>query len=218
MSFAASRLYSRCCAAGRRLVLAAEPARRGQTGAVEDTARHGRRRVAAGSGGRQGDPAQGRQRGRCGRGDGVRHGGHLSGGRQHRRRRLHGRPSRAGQGEPVVIDYRETAPGRRDEDDVHQKRYACIRIAPSACRARCAAWRWRTRASASCRGKTSSLPAVKLAEEGFVLDDYTGRFAQLSSSAAPATFPNCVRVFGKNGKARLEGRRPAGAERPGARR
>ena len=62
-----------------------------------------------------------RQRRRCRRRHGVRPGGHASRGRQHRRRRLHARPSGRRQGEPVVIDYRETAPAAATKDHVRTR-------------------------------------------------------------------------------------------------
>ena len=110
---------------------------------------------------------EGRQRrGRGGR-DGVRAGGDAPVRRQHRRRRIHGRSARG-----------------RDRDDVRLPRTRAAKSTPTmylgatarsrassrrpaisrrACRARCAAWRSRTSASASCRGRTSSCPRRELA-------------------------------------------------------
>ena len=128
----------------------------------------------AGGGGRARHPPQGRQRRRCRRGHGLRHGRHLSRRRQHRRRRLHGHPPPAGEKdgvkrEPVVIEYRETAPlaatatmfKKGDTWYTHK----CVGV-PGTVRglalahARFGKLPW----------KDVLLPAVQLAEDGFLLD------------------------------------------------
>ncbi len=62
----------------------------------------------------------------------------------------------AGKGEPVVIDYRETAPAAATRTMFTQGRQPSTATRSSACPAPCAAWRWPTRSSASCPGRTSS--------------------------------------------------------------
>ena len=142
--------------------------------------RRGRGHVhRAGSiGDRPGHSAKRRQRRRCGRGDGVRPGRHLPGGRQHRRRRLHGRPPAGGKAEPVVIDYRETAPAAATQDHVRQGRqpataYMLVGV-PGTVRGLALAHK----RFGKLPWKDVVLPAVKLAEDGFVIDAAAGRLAQ----------------------------------------
>ena len=145
------------------------------------------------------DPEAGRQRRRCRRRDGVRPGGHLSRGRQHRRRRLHGRPSRR-QGRAGRHRLSRDRPGRRHQDHVRQGRQPATATGSSACRARCAAWRWRTRSSASCRGRTSSLPAVAAGRGGLRPRRASlAGVAQRHRRAVATSFAELQRVFGKDG-------------------
>ena len=115
-----------------------------------------------------------RQRRRCrGRGR-LRHGGDLSARRQHRRRRLHGDPSRQAGKRDIAIDYRETAPAATTKDTFLNARGRgrsgqIARPGPRHRRARhrrrTDAWRWRNTAPAnsSCRSSSrrrSSSPAT----------------------------------------------------------
>ena len=154
-------------------------ARRRQTRAAESTARHGGRRVAGGGGGRQGDSAQGRQCCRCGRGDGAGDGGDVSGGRQYRRRRLHG--SSSGQGTWRAGRHRLPRNGarRRVEGDVHQTRYDLF---PSRCRrprhgARPGTGTHALRQTAVARGRRPRCPARR---ERLHPRRHDGQFAELS--------------------------------------
>ena len=66
-------------------------------------------------------------------------------------------------GNATTFDYREKAPGKATptmyldaQGTDRSQRSRAPAISRRACRAPCAAWRWRTRSSASCRGTTSS--------------------------------------------------------------
>jgi gamma-glutamyltranspeptidase/glutathione hydrolase len=104
-----------------------------------------------------------------------------------------------GQEEPVVIEYRETAPGAATKtmytkkDSIYSHKAVGV---PGTVRGLALAHTrfgrlpWRDVVA----------PAVKLADEGFVLNDYmAGSLNSLVSGAAE--FPETVRVFGKGGKA-----------------
>ena len=69
-------------------------------------------------------------------------------------------------------------PGRGDARHVRQDARTGTTTRPSACPAPSAGWRWPTRSSASCRGRTSSMPAVQLADEGFAARRAAGQVAQ----------------------------------------
>ena len=157
----------------------------------------------------------GRQRRRCGRGHRLRPGRHLSGGRQHRRRRLHGRLS------PAARPSRSSSttarrPPPRPPRPCSPRTTAGTATSRSACRAPSAAWPWPTSASASCPGRTWSLPAVKLAEEGFVIDDALAGSLNWRRRQLAAIIPSCAASTGQGRRhGRLGGRRSPGAEGPG---
>jgi gamma-glutamyltranspeptidase / glutathione hydrolase len=104
-----------------------------------------------------------------------------------------------GQGEPLVIDYREMAPGAASKtmytkkDTIYSHRAVGV---PGTVRGLALA---HTRFG-KLPWREVVAPAVKLAEEGFLLDDYmAGSLNYLVSSASD--LPETVRVFGKDGKA-----------------
>jgi gamma-glutamyltranspeptidase/glutathione hydrolase len=98
---------------------------------------------------------------------------------------------------PVVIEYRETAPAKATRDMyVHQTDeygHSVVGV-PGTVRglaeahAKFGKLAW----------KDVVLPAVKLAEEGFTLDSYTAGSLN-SLVATSSSFPELIRVFGKNG-------------------
>jgi gamma-glutamyltranspeptidase/glutathione hydrolase len=105
----------------------------------------------------------------------------------------------AGQGEPIVIDYREMAPGAASstmytkKDTIYSHRAVGV---PGTVRGLALA---HTRFG-KLPWREVIAPAVKLAEEGFILDDtMAGSLNYLVNSASD--FPETMRVFGKNGKA-----------------
>ncbi len=104
-----------------------------------------------------------------------------------------------GQGEPLVIDYREMAPGAASKtmytkkDTIYSHRAVGV---PGTVRGLALA---HTRFG-KLPWREVVAPAVKLAEEGFILDDYmAGSLNYLVSSASD--LPETARVFGKDGKA-----------------
>ena len=92
--------------------------------------------------------------------------------------------------EPVVIDYRETAPAAATKDLFAKDG---TQAAPGRRRARHA-----SRGLALAHQKFGKLPwkdlvapAVKLAEEGFAIDDAAGRLAQRRAGARQGASPSC---------------------------
>ena len=92
---------------------------------------------------------------------------------------------------PVVIDYRETAPRRRHEDHVHQERQPGTATRPSASPAPCAAWPWPTQRFGKLPWKDVVAPAVKLAEDGFVIDEPLASSLNGSLAPSPSVPPSC---------------------------
>jgi gamma-glutamyltranspeptidase / glutathione hydrolase len=104
-----------------------------------------------------------------------------------------------GQGEPLVIDYREMAPGAASatmytkKDTIYSHRAVGV---PGTVRGLALA---HTRFG-KLPWREVVAPALKLAEDGVVLDDYlAGSLNYLVSSSSE--FPETVRNYGKNGKA-----------------
>ena len=141
------------------------------------------------SAGRAGHPAAGRQRGGRGGGGGVRARGGAPRGRQHRRRRLHGDPH-GRRRRCSTLDYRETAPAPATRDmyldaigeptELSVTGHLAAGV-PGAV----AGLSRRTGGSAGCRSTRSIAPAIRLARDGFVVDDYRSRsIAERQRSAA----------------------------------
>ncbi len=105
----------------------------------------------------------------------------------------------AGHGEPLVIDYREMAPGAATntmytkKDTIYSHRAVGV---PGTVRGLALA---HTRFG-KLPWREVVAPALKLAEEGVVLDDYLASSLNYLVSSA-SDFPETVRVFGKNGRA-----------------
>ncbi len=119
----------------------------------------------------------------------------------------------AGKGEPVLIDYREKAPlaASKTMYTKHDSWYSHKAVGvPGTVRglalahARFGKLPW----------KDVVMPAVKLAEEGFVIDGPLAGSLNWIVGSSPE-FPELRRVLGKDGAGRLGSRRSAGAEGPG---
>ena len=121
-----------------------------------------------------------------------------------------------GKAEPVVIDYRETAPAAATQDDVHARTTAGTATRPSACPAPSAAWPWPTQQFGKLPWKDVVLPAVKLAEDGFVIDDALAGSLNGVVGGSQRVPRAAARLRQGRRQGRLAGRRPPGAEGPGA--
>ena len=155
--------------------------------AAGDPARHVARRnghhdVGPGVGRRRGDPAKGRQRSRCRRRDRVRARRDASERRQHRRRRVHGDPSgrrvapiddRLSRARAAQARRRRCISTRRARSFASARRPA---TSPPACRAPSADLALGAREVRQARrGRIDVMPAVELAEKGFVLSPALAR-------------------------------------------
>ena len=97
-----------------------------------------------------------------------------------------------GKAEPVVIDYRETAPAAATQDHVHARTTAGTATRPSACPARCAAWPWPTDASASCPGKTWSRRPSSSPRRASLIDAPLAGSLNWRRRQLAASFPSCA--------------------------
>ena len=125
--------------------------------------------------------------------------------RQHRRRRLHDRAhARRATRRRSTIARRRLARRRRRcmsaQDGNIDRSLTAPGIWRRACRARCAAWRWRIRSSASSPWKDVVMPAAELAAKGFPMSASLARGLNAEVAGGPMKrFPASVAAYGKPG-------------------